>query len=136
MAEEQKQSIDANSRLKALMRATVPTRKTSLLKKMPEQLEETLAVPESETAKQNLVSFTLRVEDLIDKKLKSLCTDENITKETFLEAAFLVCSENEQMLQEVLKIAKDRRQLRKNHGIVRRAESMAKYLPSRFNEQE
>ena len=78
---------------------------------------------------QNLVSFTLRVKDSVDKGLKSLCTAESITKETFLEAAYLVCSENEQMKLQVLEIAKVRRQERRNAGNLRRAEAMSRYLP-------
>ncbi len=68
----------------------------------------------------------------MDKGLKSLCTDESITKETFLEAAYLVCSENEQMMQQVLEIALARRQERREAGILRRAEAMSKYLPDNF----
>jgi hypothetical protein len=62
-----------------------------------------------------LVSFTVRVEDSIDKGLKSLCTEESITKETFLEAAYLVCLDNEQMMQQVLEVALARR---KNVGVL------------------
>jgi hypothetical protein len=155
MVEEQKQPLDANSRLKARVRATVPPRETSLFRKQADenlaandnlttdddlsfdQREEKLEVIQPENPKptvgteapQNLVSFTLRVEDTVDKGLKYLCTNESITKETFLEAAFLACSQNEQMMQQVLEIAKARRQLRRSAGILRRAESMTKYLP-------
>ena len=143
MADEQTQPIDANSRLKARMRASVPPRDTSLFKR---QGDEGLGIEQSEykperaaTEKQkravinepaqNLVSFTLRVEDSVDKALKSLCTAESITKETFLEAAYLVCSENAQMMQQVLEVAKVRRQERRNAGNLRRAEAMTRYLP-------
>jgi rubrerythrin len=125
------------------MRASVPPRDTSLFKR---QGDEGLGIEQSEykperaaTEKQkravinepaqNLVSFTLRVEDSVDKALKSLCTAESITKETFLEAAYLVCSENAQMMQQVLEVAKVRRQERRNAGNLRRAESMTRYLP-------
>jgi predicted transcriptional regulator len=77
-----------------------------------------------------LVSFTVRVEDSIDKRLKSLCTEESITKETFLEAAYLVCLDNEQMMQQVLEVALARRQERRSAGLVKRAEAMTRYLPS------
>jgi hypothetical protein len=77
-----------------------------------------------------LVSFTVRVEDSIDKGLKSLCTEESITKETFLEAAYLVCLDNEQMMQQVLEVALARRQERRTAGLVKRAEAMTRYLPS------
>lgn len=143
MADEQTQPIDANSRLKARMRATVPPRDTSLFKRQGDQglgIEQSDYKPErvaTEKQKravtndpaQNLVSFTLRVEDSVDKGLKSLCTAESITKETFLEAAYLVCFENEQMMQQVLEVAKVRRQERRNAGNLRRAEAMTRYLP-------
>ena len=144
MADEQTQPIDANSRLKARMRATVPPRDTSLFKRQGNQglgIEQSDYKPEKAATEkqkravtnepvQNLVSFTLRVEDSVDKGLKSLCTAESITKETFLEAAYLVCSENEQMMQQVLEVAKVRRQERRNAGNLRRAEAMTRYLPS------
>lgn len=150
MADEQTQPIDANSRLKARMRASVPPRDTSLFKR---QGDEGLGIEQSDhkpkraaTEKQkrvvtnepaqNLVSFTLRIEESMDKGLKSLCTDESITKETFLEAAYLVCSENEQMMQQVLEVAKVRRQERRNAGNLRRAEAMTRYLPSNSEKLE
>lgn len=142
MADEQAQPIDANSRLKARMRATVPPRDTSLFKRQGDEglgIEQSDYKPERAAIEkqkravtnepaQNLVSFTLRVEDSVDKGLKSLCTSESITKETFLEAAYLVCSKNEQMMQQVLEVAKVRRQERRNAGNLRRAEAMTRYL--------
>lgn len=139
MASEQNQPVDANSRLKQRMRATVPPRDTSVLKRQlkeeeatapeTEKLSDTLSKPIITTEKEKkLVSFTLRVEDSVDKGLKSLCTQENITKETFLEAAYLVCLENEEMMQQVLEVAIARRQERRETGILRRAKSMTRYL--------
>ncbi|HAG83021.1 MAG TPA: hypothetical protein DCL61_18130 [Cyanobacteria bacterium UBA12227] len=84
--------------------------------------------PTATEKEKKLVSFTLRVEDSVDKGLKSLCTQENITKETFLEAAYLVCIENELLMQQVLEVAIARRQERRATGIVRRAKSMTRYL--------
>ena len=150
MAEEQKQFSDVNSRVKARVRPTVPPRDNLLFRRQTdENLEDVeavildppiheqkfidkletpkLAVASEETEK--LVSFTLRIEDIVDKGLKSICTNESITKETFLEAAYLVCNENEQVMQRVLEVAKARRAKRKRTGNLRRAESMAKYLP-------
>ncbi|MBW4641184.1 MAG: hypothetical protein KME05_23810 [Gloeocapsa sp. UFS-A4-WI-NPMV-4B04] len=150
MADEQAQPIDANSRLKARMRATVPPRDTSLFKRQGDQglgIEQSDYKPEraaiekqkravTHESTQNLVSFTLRVEDSVDKGLKSLCTAESITKETFLEAAYLVCSKNEQMMQQVLEVAKVRRQERRNAGNLRRAEAMTRYLPENSEKLE
>ena len=150
MAEEQKQFSDVNNRVKARVRPTVPPRDNLLFRRQTdENLEDVeavildppiheqkfidkletpkLAVASEETEK--LVSFTLRIEDIVDKGLKSICTNESITKETFLEAAYLVCNENEQVMQRVLEVAKARRAKRKRTGNLRRAESMAKYLP-------
>lgn len=140
MASEQNQPLDANSRLKQRMRATVPPRDTSVLKRQSKEEEATAPEkekleysPERELSKptekeKKLVSFTLRVEDSVDKGLKSLCTQENITKETFLEAAYLVCLENELLMQQVLEVAIARRQERRETGILRRAKSMTRYL--------
>ncbi len=145
MADQQNQSLDANSRLKRRLRPTVPPRDTSMLKKPAEEemaVEESLKQPETSHEQASpaqtfptqkatkLVSFTVRVEDSIDKGLKSLCTEESITKETFLEAAYLVCLDNKQMMQQVLEVALARRQERRTAGIVKRAEAMTRYLPS------
>lgn len=154
MANEQNQPIDANSRLKARLRPSVPPRDTSLLRRHSED-EEAIApviklpepTPESvsetkvtnEPAKtqskndlidqpQKLVSFTLRVDEMIDYGLKGLCSNERITKETFLEAAYLACQEDEQMLKQILEIAKARRHQRRAAGVIRRAKAMTKYL--------
>jgi rubrerythrin len=77
---------------------------------------------------QKLVAFTLRVDESIDNGLKILCNNERITKETFLEAAYLASQENAQIKQHILEIAKDRRQKRRETGVLRRAKSMSKYL--------
>jgi hypothetical protein len=144
MASEQNKHDDANSRLKQRMRATVPPRDTSVLKRQFPEEEATTPekekledMPERELSKptiatekvHKLVSFTLRVEDSVDKGLKALCTQENITKETFLEAAYLVCLENSLLMQQVLEVAIARRQERRETGIMRRAKSMTRYLP-------
>lgn len=145
MANQHNQSLDANSRLKRRMRPTVPPRDTSMFKKLDEEemaveepLKQSETSPEQASPAQTpptqkatkLVSFTVRVEDSIDKGLKSLCTEESITKETFLEAAYLVCLDNEQMMKQVLDIALARRQERRTAGTVKRAETMTRYLPS------
>lgn len=154
MANEQNQPLDANSRLKARLRPSVPPRDTSLLRRpnedeeaiapvvnLPEAAPETASQPEvtNESAKtqptnglsdkpQKLVSFTLRVDEAIDNGLKTLCSTERITKETFLEAAYLACQEDEQMMKQILEIAKARRQSRRAVGVLRRAKAMTKYL--------
>jgi len=144
MAQQQNPTPDANSRLKARLRPSVPPRKTSLIRSSAdsggveeqhtEQSEEASMRPKTVVATEKpskLVSFTLRVDEAVGKGLKSLCSEENITKETFLEAVYQVCSEDEQIMQQVLEIAKARRQQRKEAGIIRRAKAMSKYLPEK-----
>ena len=145
MASEETQPNDINSRLKARLKPSVPPRNTSLVKKTSLSNVESEPTDEPKTnatssqivneprAKitappEKLVTFTLRVEEKVSKGLKHLCSEENITKETFLEAAYLVCEGNEQMMQQVLNIAKERRAQRRKAGIQRRAEAMTKYL--------
>jgi hypothetical protein len=154
MANEQNQPLDANSRLKARLRPSVPPRDTSLLRRLNEDEEAIAPVvdlpgpvsrPASEpevtnepvqaqpkngllNKPQKLVSFTLRVDEAIDHGLKLLCSNERITKETFLEAAYLACQKDDQMLEQILEIAKARRQERKEAGVIRRAKAMTKYL--------
>jgi len=127
------------------MRAVVPPRETLLVKKQDDNVGdiELIDIPvesadqqeqpkplETDESPQELVSFTLRVDKSIDKGLKSLCNNESITKETFLEAAFLICSENQELMEKVLNSAKVRRQSRRKVGVERRAKAMTKYLPS------
>lgn len=146
MSEESNQIIDANSRLKARLRPSVPPRETSLLKRVqeepikdfqeyqpqevrpPEIQEKTTLVSKKSKKVPKLVSFTLRIEERVDKSLKSICSDKEVTKETFLEAACLICEENAQFMEQVIEIAKQRRQQRKETGIQRRAKAMSKYL--------
>lgn len=145
MADESK-TVDANSRLKARVRPSVPPRQPSLLKRVQDEtyIESHTNQPEQDThshiqhesnyggddAKQpdRLVSFTLRVDELVDKELKYLCSEEGITKETFLEAAYLVCKENDKMREELLEVARKRRKQRKDKGVQRRAKTMTRYL--------
>ncbi|BDA76562.1 hypothetical protein CAL7716_107280 (plasmid) [Calothrix sp. PCC 7716] len=148
--EESTERSDANSRLlKQRARATVPTRDTRVIKTQTEHSNEFNSTPptedsvpqEAETApsrepqpevattiSKKLATFTLRVDDKVDKGLKSLCTIENISKETFLEAAYLVCMENQDFMQQVLSIATARKQERREAGIQRRALAMTRYL--------
>ncbi|MCG9890836.1 MAG: hypothetical protein MH252_07160 [Thermosynechococcaceae cyanobacterium MS004] len=152
MAETQPQPVDANSRLKARVRATVPTRDTSLFKRevaedskvvsqtqapeltynLPDTKQQSINATKHQSNNlqkpQALVSFTLRVDESIDRGLKSLCSEEKITKETFLEAAYLVCQQNQEMMGKVLEISKCRRKERRQTGVSRRAQSMTKYL--------
>lgn len=75
-----------------------------------------------------IIRRTIRLEQDIDTNLDSFCNVNKITRDTFLEAAFLVCSENEELLQEVLKQARKRYQQRKQAGEQRKFQTLAKKI--------
>ncbi|MBP5978023.1 hypothetical protein HW132_36355 [Brasilonema sp. CT11] len=74
------------------------------------------------------VRRTIRLEEEIDGKLEGLCNKQKITRDNFIEAAFVVCSQNEELMQEVLKEAKQRYQHRKHLGEQRKFQTMAKKM--------
>lgn len=140
---------DAISRLKqrAQQRPTVPAREKSIINNAPTELlndqktdfshsvitelqNDVIEQPaqEQQTNLLETVRRTIRVEEEIDNKLESLCTSNKITRETFLEAAFVVCSHNEELLQEILNEAKSRYQQRKKAGEQRKFQTMAKRM--------
>ena len=75
-----------------------------------------------------IIRRTIRLEQDIDTNLDSFCNVNKITRDTFLEAAFLVCSENEELLQEVLNQARKRYQQRKQAGEQRKFQTLAKKI--------
>ncbi|HEY9825513.1 MAG TPA: hypothetical protein V6D19_08705 [Stenomitos sp.] len=154
MSEDQ-QIADANSRLKSRARAKVPPRESSLLQRtnaLHRSIETgaedkaLFSAPEFNSTNQqsnnatkqqnnntlieqdNLVSFTLRVDESISRGIKDICSDHRVTKETFLEAAYLICRQDAEVMERVMEIAKTRRDKRRKVGVRRRAESMAKYI--------
>lgn len=131
---------DAFDRLKNRSRATVPVRDASLTKEMTDVKTgfshlEKVEVPDSELNPPNsedaeefpeVVRRTIRLEQQVDEELERLCSRERITRETFLEAAYLVCNDKPEILQEVLAIAKQRYQQRKTAGEKRKFQTMGK----------
>ncbi len=83
--------------------------------------EEQLELPQ-------IIRRTIRLEQDIDIKLDTFCNVNKITRDTFLEAAFIVCSENEELLQEVLNQARKRYQQRKLAGEQRKFQTLAKKI--------
>ncbi|PSF33903.1 hypothetical protein C7H19_19470 [Aphanothece hegewaldii CCALA 016] len=70
------------------------------------------------------VRNTIRIESTVDLELRQLCHDERITKETFLEAAYLYLTENPDGLAEVIYSAQERLQHRKAIADYKRAKTM------------
>lgn len=131
---------DAFDRLKNRSRATVPVRDASLTKEVTdvktefshlekvEAPDSELTPPNSENAEEfpEVVRRTVRLEQQVDEELERLCSRERITRETFLEAVYLVCNDKPEILQEVLAIAKQRYQQRKTAGEKRKFQTMGK----------
>jgi hypothetical protein len=132
---------DAFDRLKNRTRPTVPLRDASLTKELNDEktdfshsvetnfLNEEMQedVPEAETAPEfEVIRRTIRLEQSVDEGLEGLCSREKVTRETFLEAAYSLCVEKPELLQEILAIAKDRYRLRKAAGERRKFQTMGK----------
>jgi hypothetical protein len=146
---------DVFDRLKKKARPTVPARDTTLVKAQNDELsndqftevsqsvnDENMNllntekindhfVPlnkEQELGVPQIIRRTIRLEQSVDNKLGTLCNGEKITRDTFLEAAFVVCSEKEELMQEILEEAKKRYYQRKQVGEQRKFQTMAKRI--------
>jgi hypothetical protein len=75
-----------------------------------------------------VVRRTVRLESEVDSEIERLCSTSKITREVFLEAAYLVCQENPQVMEEVLALAEARYQQRKAAGERRKLKTMEKKL--------
>ena len=141
-------SDDAFQRLKNRPRATVPARNKSLTdssddanteishstktKISQEALVETSQVSLTEPkASQDIqepeaVRRTLRIDRAIDDELEQVCGKSKITRETFLEAAYLACTHNPDLMAVVLVEAQQRYRQRKQAGEQRKFETMSR----------
>ena len=79
------------------------------------------------------VRSTTRLEASIDKKLRHLCTDEKLTKETWIEAAFLYLSAHPDEMTQVNEIAQQRLRNRKELADLKRAMAMKERLEQRLS---
>lgn len=71
-----------------------------------------------------VVRRTIRLEEEIDEALSRVCRNERITRDTFLEAAYLICSQNAELMQSVVAEARSRRKHRQESGERRKYETM------------
>jgi hypothetical protein len=135
---------DVFDRLKNRQRPIVQTRDTSIQSK-PDEVgkDEMTKVSHSEIANSsNLIvdhqphqdeeieisRRTVRLDMDIDKKLDSLCTTQKITRDTFIESAFILCSMNKEFMGEVIKEARQRYDQRKQIGEKRKLKTMTNKL--------
>ena len=139
---------DAFERLKNRPRATVPARNKSLTdsnddvnseishsvktKISPEALVETNQVSLTEPKvsqdiqEPEVVRRTLRIDEEIDSELERLCGRLKITRETFLEAAYLACTQNPDLMTTVVVEAQKRYRQRKQAGEQRKFATMSR----------
>ena len=76
------------------------------------------------------VRRTLRIDRAIDEELEQLCGKSKITRETFLEAAYLACTHNPDLMTAVLVEAQQRYRQRKQAGEQRKFETMSRKYKS------
>jgi hypothetical protein len=75
-----------------------------------------------------VVRSTIRLSAEIDEEIRQLCQREKITKDTFLEAAYLVVGEEGELRTRVLQLAKERYKQRKQVGEKRKLMTMMKKM--------
>lgn len=132
---------DAFERLQKRARPKVPPRDDALMKRPDDQMTEfshsvQSSQPEALSSDEpndgdkqpEVVRRTVRLESEVDSKIERLCSTSKITREVFLEAAYLVCQENPQVMEEVLALAEARYQQRKAAGERRKLKTMEKKL--------
>jgi hypothetical protein len=69
----------------------------------------------------------LRIETSVNAAIQSICTQRKISRDTFVEAAWLVLDQNPSVMNDVIAVAQERYKKRKARGNAKRAESMEKY---------
>jgi len=88
-------------------------------KSMSQEVERSLKLDNFET-----VRNTIRIESGVDESLRQLCYQEHLTKEIWLEAAYLFLVERPDELSKVNKIARERLESRKAIADRKRAKTM------------
>ena len=141
-------SNDAFDRLKNRPRATVPARNKSLTDSNDDVKTEISHSVKTEISQDNIVEVsqinltesessrdlqereavrrTLRIDRDIDDELEQLCGKSKITRETFLEAAYLACTQNPDLMVAVLGEAGQRYRQRKQAGEQRKFATMSR----------
>lgn len=80
------------------------------------------------------VRSTTRIETSVDQGLRQLCLDEKLTKETWIEAAYLYLTDHPQAMSEVVVMAGERLQRRKDVADLKRALTMKERIEERLRE--
>ena len=122
---------DAFARLKTRTRATVPVRTSFLTEVSNDQKTEFSHSVKEEVSQDKINNFssevtrrTLRIDRDLDQELEQLCSKAKITRETFLEAAYLACTLEPSLMESVVTGAQQRYRHRKQTGEQRKFETM------------
>jgi hypothetical protein len=122
---------DAISRLKNRQRVAVPTRDASVANalklddaktELSHSLTASVVVVMDETPE--VIRSTVRLEEPIDNGLRNLCNQYKITKETFLEAAYLMAMEEPSTKERIVALAKSHYQKRKKISEYRKFQTL------------
>ena len=79
-----------------------------------------------------VVRTTTRLEKSVDLALRHLCTEEQITKEVWFEAAYLYLSQNPEAMNRVNNLARERLSHRKRAADIRKFQTMQKRLANKI----
>jgi transposase len=121
---------DAISRLKNRQRVAVPPRDASVantikLNDAKTEMSHSLAAPVAAVDESpEVIRSTVRLEEPIDSGLRSLCNQYKITKETFLEAAYLMAMEEPSTKERIVALAKSHYQKRKKISEYRKFQTL------------
>jgi hypothetical protein len=135
------------NRIKNRSQRPTVKRDTSLEPSEPQQPSETLPAShqtseqestsktEAEQLKQQLEACpkiaprrNIRLEESLNQKIQQFCHEEQITMETFLEACFLACEQDDELKHLVTQEARKRVEQRKEAGKLRRLFSQLEKL--------
>ena len=89
------------------------------------EVQETQPITDHEEQK---VASTVRLRKSINKALNNLKSEQGITKDAFIEAAWEICQQNDEVMQLISQQATAINDHRRKQGILLRAESAIKNL--------
>jgi hypothetical protein len=79
-----------------------------------------------QVADRRQIRLEISIDQAMEQLFASLPRRDRVTFETFLEAAFLACQEDQTLMNAVLKVAQERLLIRKKAGTVRRLKAQSK----------
>ncbi len=121
---------DAISRLKNRQRVAVPPRDASVANKpklnsvKTEVSHSIITSIRTMDETPEVIRSTVRLEEPIDSGLRNLCNQYKITKETFLEAAYLMAMEEPATKERIVALAKRHYQKRKKISEYRKFQTL------------